>query len=131
MTCAHVVNVALKRMAGVESVEVSLNKGLATVKLKPGNAVSVPQLWELIHKNGYTPKSTAVSVRGDLANVSGQLRLRVSGTKETLTLAANPKNPTAYSEAPKKLGQTVIVQGVMEPGKDLKVPVPLQVGQVK
>jgi copper chaperone CopZ len=131
MTCAHVVDVALKKVAGVESVDVSLNKGLATVKLKPGNAVSVPQFWELIHKNGYTPKSTAVSVRGDLANVNGQLRLNVSGTKETLTLAANPKNPTAYSEASKKLGQTVTVQGVMEPGKDLKAPVPLQVGQVK
>ena len=131
MTCAHVVDVALKKVPGVESVDVSLNKGLATVKLKPGNALSVPQFWELIHKNGYTPKSTAVSVRGDLANVNGQLRLNVSGTKDTLTLAANPKNPTAYSEASKKLGQTVIVQGVMEPGKDLKAPVPLQVGQVE
>ena len=101
------------------------------MKLKPGNAVSVPQLWEVIHKNGYTPKSTALSVRGDLANVNGQIRLKVSGTTETLVLAASPKNPTAYSEAPKKLGQTVIVQGVMEPGKDLKAPVPLQVGQVE
>ena len=92
MTCAHVVDVALKKVAGVESVEVSLNKGLATVKLKPGNTVSVPQLWELIHKNGYTPKTTAVSVRGELANVNGQLRLKVSGTKDTLALAADPKN---------------------------------------
>jgi copper chaperone CopZ len=131
MTCAHVVDVALKKMAGVESVEVSLNKGLATVKLKPGNTVSVPQLREAIHKNGYTPKSTAVSVRGDLANVNGQIRLKISGTTETLALAANPKNPTAYSEALQKLGQTVIVQGVMDPGKDLKAPVPFQVGQVK
>ena len=71
MTCAHVVDVALKKVAGVESVEVSLNKGLATVKLKPGNTVSVPQLWELIHKKGYTPKATAVSVRGELASVNG------------------------------------------------------------
>src|SRR5277367_3005811 len=131
MTCAHVVDVALKKVTGVESVAVSLNKGLATVKLKPGNTVSVPQLWELIRKSGYTPKSTAVSVRGALANVSGQLQLKVSGSTETLALAVNPKSPTAYGEAPKKLGQTVIVQGVMEPGKDLKVPVPLQVGQVK
>jgi copper chaperone CopZ len=49
-----VVDVALKKVAGVESVEVSLNKGLATVKLKTGNTVSVPQLWELTHKNGNT-----------------------------------------------------------------------------
>ncbi len=131
MTCAHVVNVALKRVAGVESVEVSLNKGLATVKLKPGNTVSVPQLWELIHKNGYTPKSTAVSVRGDLAIVNGQLRLKVSGTTESLALSTAPKNPTAYREAPKKLGQTVVVQGVMQPGKDLKASVAIEVAQVK
>jgi copper chaperone CopZ len=131
MTCAHVVDVALKKVAGVESVEVSLNKGLATVKLKPGNTVSVPQLWELIHKNGYTPKATTVSVRGELANVNGILRLQVTGTKDTLPLAADPKNATLYGEASRQIGKTVIVQGVMVPAKDLRTSVPLQIGQVK
>src|SRR5580700_8528169 len=124
MTCAHVVDVALKKVAGVESVEVSLNKGLATVKLKPGNTVSVPQLWELIHKNGYTPKATTVSVRGELANVNGILRLQVTGTKDTLLLAADPKNATLYGEASRQIGKTVIVQGVMVPAKDLRTSVP-------
>jgi copper chaperone CopZ len=131
MTCAHVVDVALKKVAGVESVEVSLNKGLATVKLKPGNTVSIPQLWELIHKNGYTPKATTVSVRGEPANVNGALQLKVAGTKDIMPLAADPKNTAAYGEAAKKLGQTVIVQGVMMPAKDLKASVSLRVGQVK
>jgi copper chaperone CopZ len=131
MTCAHVVDVALKNVAGVESVEVSLNKGLATVKLKPGNTVSVPQLWELIHKKGYTPKATRVSVRGELANVNGSLQMKVTGTKDTLPLAADPKNTAAYGEAAKKLGQTLIVQGEMVPTKDFKASVPLRVGQVK
>jgi len=131
MTCAHVVDVALRKVAGVESVEVSLNKGLATVTLKPGNTVTVPQLWELIHKNGYTPKATVVSARGDLANVSGRLQLRVSGTNETLALAADPKNPSGYSEASQKLGQTVTVQGVMLPGKNYNATIPLLVSQVK
>ena len=131
MTCAHVVDVALKKVPGVESVEVSLNKGLATVKLKPGNTVSVPQLWQLLHEKGYTPKATAVSVRGELAETQGHLQLRVTGTKDTLMLAADPKNPGPYSEASKKLGQSVTVQGVMVPGKDLKVATPLQVHQLK
>jgi copper chaperone CopZ len=131
MTCAHVVDVALKKLAGVESVEVSLNKGLATVKLKPGNTVSVPQLWELIHRNGYTPKTASVAVRGELANVNGTLQLKVSGTKDTLPLMADPKNASAFADASKKLGQTVIVQGDMVPIKDLKATVPLQVVQLK
>src|ERR1700722_14898653 len=101
MTCAHVVDVALKKVAGVESVEVSLNKGRATVKLKPGNTVSVPQLWELIHKNGYTPKTTGVLARGEVANVNGALQLKVSGTKDTLPLAADAKNAGALADASK------------------------------
>ncbi len=110
MTCAHVVNVALKKVAGVESVEVGLNRGVATVRLKPGNTVTVPQLWQLIHKKGYTPKAATVSIRGDLANVQGRLQLKVSGTNETIALVADA---STQSEAAKKLGQTVIVQGVM------------------
>jgi copper chaperone CopZ len=131
MTCAHVVDVALKKVAGVESVEVSLNKGLATVKLKPGNTVSVPQLWELIHKNGYTPNTTTISVRGELANINGSLQLKVSGTNDTLSLVADAKNAAALGDASKKIGQTVVVQGALVPAKDLKAPVPLQVSQVK
>lgn len=131
MTCAHVVYVALKKMPGVESVDVSLNKGLATVKLKPGNTVSVPQFWQLLHEKGYTPKATTVSVRGELAETQGHVQLKVTGAKDVLVLAADSKNPGAYSEASQKLGQTVIVTGVMVPGKDLKSATPLQVNQVK
>jgi copper chaperone CopZ len=131
MTCAHVVHVALKKVSGVESVEVSLDKGLATVKLKAGNAVSVPQLWEIIHQNGYTPKAASVSVRGDVTDVQGRLSLKVSGTKDTLALVADPKNKAAFGAAKAKLGQTVVLDGLMTPAKDLKAPVPLQVTQVK
>jgi copper chaperone CopZ len=131
MTCAHVVDVALKKVPGVKSVEVSLNKGLATMKLNAQNTVAVPQLWQLLHEQGYTPKATAVSVRGELAEAEGHVQLKVSGTKDILLLVADPKNPGAYGDASKKLGQSVTVQGVMVPGKDLKKATPLQVNQVK
>lgn len=131
MTCAHVVNVALKKVAGVESVDVSLNKGLATVKLKPDNTVSVSQLWELIHKNGYTPKTTTVSVRGELVNVNGSVQLKILGTQDTLRLTVDSKNTAAVTDLSKRTGQTVVIQGVMTPGKDLKAAVPLLVGQMK
>ena len=131
MTCAHVVNVALKKTAGVDTVEVSLNKGLATVKLKPGNTVSVPQLWELIHQKGYTPKATDVTVKGELESVSGKLQLKVTGTKDVLPLSADAKAPAGFAEAKNRVGQTVTLQGVMLPDKNLKIVVPLQVGQVK
>ncbi|HKD08984.1 MAG TPA: heavy metal-associated domain-containing protein [Bryobacteraceae bacterium] len=131
MTCAHVVDVSLRKVPGVETVDVSLNKGLAIVKLKAGNTVSVPQLWQLLHEKGYTPKGTIVSVRGELAGKQERLRLTVTGTKDVLDLAADPKNAAAYGEAGKRVGQAVVIQGLMTPGKDLKAATPLQVNQVK
>lgn len=130
MTCAHVVNVALKKTSGVDTVEVSLNKGLATVKLKPGNTVSVPQLWDLIHQKGYTPKATAVTVMGELKNVSGKLHLKVAGTKDVLPLCADPKTPAVFAAAKNRVGQSATLQGVMLPEKNLKAVVPLQVQKV-
>ena len=111
-------------------VEVSLNKGLAMVKLKPGNMVSIPQLWELLHQKGYTPKTTTVSVRGELAGGAG-FQLKVSGTRDVLDLAADPKNPAAYNEVGGRIGHVVTVRGVMVPAKDLKARVPLQVNEVQ
>ena len=131
MTCAHVVDVALKKVPGVDAVDVSLNKGLATVKFKEGNSVSVAQLWQLLHEKGYTPKTTAVSVRGELTSVEGRLSLKVSSTKQILTLAFESKDASAYAEAVRKTGQVVVIHGVMMPGKDLKAAVPLQVSQLK
>lgn len=131
MTCAHIVNVALRKLPGIETTDVSLNKALVSVKLKPGNTVSIPQLWQLFREKGYTPKTTKVLVRGDLANLQGRMRLKVLGTSDVITLIADPKNAAAWSATTGKVGQTLIVHGVMIPGKDLKTPVPLQVDQVK
>src|SRR5689334_20062445 len=130
MTCAHIVDVALKRMPGVEAVDVSLRKNLATVKLKPGNTSSVRRFWQVLHEKGYTPKTTTISVRGEVAGEPGRLQLKVSGTKDVLNLAVDPKNADAYNEAVKKVGELVLIQGVMIPGKDLTVAVPLEVRQV-
>ena len=131
MTCAHVVDVALKKVPGVESVEVSLNKGLATVKLRPGNTVSVPQFWQLLHQKGYTPKTTTVSVRGEVTGGEGRLQLKVSGTKDVIDMVADPANAGAIDEAVRRVGQSAVVQGVMTPSRDLKALVPLRVTQVK
>ena len=99
MTCAHVVNVALKKVDGVESVEVSLNKGLAIVKMKPGNKITVPQLWQLIHSKGYTPKATTVLVRGELMGIPGHAQLKVPETGEVIGLAVDPKHADASAAA--------------------------------
>lgn len=131
MTCAHIVNVAFNKLPGVESVSVSLTQARATVKLKPANSISVSQLWQLLRDKGYTPKSTSVSIRGDLVESQGGLQLKASGTNDMITLAPDPKDALAWSAATAKAGQRVIVRGQMIPAKDPKRPVPLTVNQVQ
>ena len=124
MTCAHVVNAGLKKVAGVESVDVSLNKGLATVKLKAGNTVRLQDLWKLIQSQGYTPKSTDVVLRGVVSGASAKPQLKISGSNEMIALTG----AVAKAGMP---GSTVSLQGVMVPGKDLAAAVPLEVRGVQ
>jgi copper chaperone CopZ len=124
MTCAYAVRGALKKFSGVESVEVSLNKGLATVKLKPGNSVQPQEFWETVRKNGFTPKETHVVVRGEVGN-AGRLQFKVSGTNQLFDLKGDPK---LFTEA---VGKTIVIDGVLTPGKDLRVPVPMEGRQIR
>jgi copper chaperone CopZ len=127
MTCAYAVRVALKKFPGVETVDVSLNKGLATVKLKPGNTVRPQDMWEAIRKNGFTPKQTHVVVRG--TTIDGPVRkLKVAGTNEEFDLSGDSK---ALDMAKSQTGKIVIVDGNLVPAKDVKVPVPLDVKEIR
>ena len=127
MTCAYAVRGALKKFPGVESVDVSLNKGLATVKLKPGNTVRPQDFWEAVRKNGFTPKETRVLVRGEVTNFA-QPQLKVTGTDLVLDLKAEPK---LLDEAKRQVGNAVTVEGTLTPGKDLKGQVPLEVRGIR
>lgn len=122
MTCAYAVRVALMKFPGVESAEVSLNKGLATVKLKPGNNIRPSQFWEAIRKNGNTPKVTHVIVRGEVQ--SGGTQLEVSDSNEIFQLKAPPPLQQQLNASASK---TVTVDGTLTPGKDVKAAVPLEI----
>src|SRR6266853_5777463 len=97
MICAHAVSVDIKRFSGVVVVDMSLNKGLAGVKLKPGNTVAPGDFWEAIRKDGFTPKETRVVVRGV---VEGS-KFKVTGTSQSYDLAADPQAPQIMDEVAK------------------------------
>ncbi len=110
--CAHAVRVALKGVNGVGSVDVSLNKGLATVTLKPGNTVTIEQLQHAITKNGFTTKQSTVVVTGTLLSDDHKETLRVSGSNELFDLV--PENQQANTSNMKRLsGRTVTVEGII------------------
>ena len=127
MTCAFAVRGAFRKLSGVESVDVSLNKGIATVKLRPGNALTVEQFWQTVRKNGFTPKETTIVMRGDVLQSDGKLQLKLSGANRTYELVTDPKMPKAFDEVKRQVGKTITLEGALVPGKDLTTPVPVRV----
>ena len=109
--CAHAVRVSLKGVPGVDSVVVSLNQGLASVKLKAGNTVTMEQLRKAVEKNGFVTQQAEVTVRGQLL-FSGKPRLKVLGTDETYDLTPAPGNGSVASWQ-ELSGKTVIVVGTV------------------
>ncbi len=97
-------------VSGVASVEVSLDKGLANVKLKPANNVTLKQLQEAITKNGFTMKQSHIIAAGKLVEDAGVTKLKISGSNEILNLV--PESSNAASP-PAKSSAALIVEGTI------------------
>lgn len=104
------MRVALKSVNGVESVDVSLNKGLATVTLKDGNTVTMKQLQTAITRNGYSTKQSVVAAIGQLSLKDNRWLLHVSGSNDEFILT-----PDGSAKPPdvSLTGKVVTVVGTM------------------
>jgi hypothetical protein len=113
------VRVSLKAVAGVDSVDVSLEKGLARVQLKPGNKVTLKQLRDAVTKNGFVMKASQAILAGTVSAGSGRAELKVSGSNDVLQL--DPESPGA-ARAESMQGKSVVVIGTIPEGQKGKVP---------
>jgi hypothetical protein len=122
------VRVSLKAVPGVDTVNVSLEKGLATVTLKPGNAATLKQLQGAIAKNGFTMKQSEATVIGKLVNTGGRMQLQVSGSNDVLQLVPAGVNGPDMT---KLEGKTLKVTGNIPEAAKGKLPDSLQVKSIE
>jgi len=113
------VRVSLKSVSGVDSVDVSLAKGLAAVKMKPGNTATLKQLQSAISKNGFMMKDSNATVAGTIVVANGKSQLQISGSNELLTLV--PESQTS-GDATSLSGKSVLVEGVIPEAAKGKMP---------
>lgn len=104
---------------GVASVEVSLDKGLANVKLKPGNSVTLKQLQDAITKNGFTMKESKLIAAGKLFQDGSKMKLQISGSNEVVNLTSDSPTMTAPNVSD---SGTVIVEGIIPEAARGKTP---------
>ena len=100
-------------------MDVSLEKGLAVVKMKPGNTTTLKQLNEAITKNGFTMKDSTATVAGTVTTVDGKTVLRVSGSNDLFQLAPHSaSSPSAAS----LVGKNAVVDGTIPEAGRGKAP---------
>lgn len=66
------MSVTVKKMEGVETVEVSLEKSSALITLKVDNKVTLAQLRRAIRSNGYPTRDAQITARGRIADRDGK-----------------------------------------------------------
>jgi hypothetical protein len=113
------VRVSLESVSGVDAVDVSLDKGLASVKMEPGNATTFRQLQEAITKNGFTMKPSNVSVAGKVVMTNGQPQLQVSGSNDVVRLIPESSQTVKVNEL---AGKSVLVEGTLNEAEKGKAP---------
>jgi len=62
----------MKKLDGVESVEVSLEKASADIKLKADNKITLPEIRRIIRSNGYPTKDAQITARGKFVERDGK-----------------------------------------------------------
>ena len=92
------MRVAVQKLSGVESVNVSLEKASTDIQLRPRNAVTLEQLRSIVRNNGFTPKEAIVTVAGRLIERGGQPALEVTGASTVMLIIADPKQPAVFKQ---------------------------------
>ena len=114
----------MRKLSGVQSVDVSLERAVTEIHLKAGNTVTLAQVRKIIKDGGFNSGAADVEVIGTVAQQAGGPALLVSGTAESFRLAADPKNPDAFrwvSEAARKPAARLLLTGRLEPDGRLVV----------
>ena len=104
------MRVSLKSVSGVDSVDVGLANGLASVKMKTNNTTTLKQLQSAITKNGFTMKDSRATVEGSVEVMNGAAQLRISGSNELLPLV--PESQTS-GDAGAFTGKLVLIEGTI------------------
>ncbi len=105
------MRVAVRSIEGVETVEVSLNQGVAVIRLVPDNQVTIERIRQAIRRNGFTPRAADVVVIGRVVRESRGLFLSVPGQRGRYALVADPQDPAGaatLAEVPSERTVTIV-----------------------
>lgn len=78
MDCAYcngAMNRALKKLEGVESIELLPDKGTAEIRLKADNKITLREVRGIVKSTGYTPGDAEITARGRITGAGATASL--------------------------------------------------------
>ena len=84
------MRVVVGKIEGVQSVNVSLKDGVATIRFAPSNRVPVSRIRDAIRSNGFTAREAIVTVAGSLTRRGDTLALVVPGSGDVFVMRDAP-----------------------------------------
>jgi copper chaperone CopZ len=108
--CAYGMEKGLKKMEGVKTVKVSLNKGNAVIQFAADNKLVLADVRRVVRDGGFTPKKATMKISGTLKGKGDELRLHVGDTDYTLKPSEKAKDVWQRLQAA-GTGATVTVVG--------------------
>jgi len=121
-TCAHGVRVAMQKLDGVATVELSLERAQAEVGLKPDNRLTLDQFRQVVKRNGFEPKQAVVTAIGTVREAGGRMVFEVSGVPTPLVVSLDKGAADALTQLKSAFGakSTAVFEivGTVEQARD-------------
>jgi copper chaperone CopZ len=92
--CNGAMNKALKKLDGVESIELLPDKGTAEIRLKADNKITLRQVRGIVKSTGYTPGDAAITARGRITGAGATAAFDLLNGS-TLPIVEGAKDPGA------------------------------------
>ena len=118
------MSVGLKRIRGVESVDVNLKEGMTRIELAAGNTVRIERVRDTIKGVGLTPQEARVRARGKAVESGGKWTFQLEGSDQSYPV---PEGKLLRQHA----GRIVTIEGVLGAQTDPRTPPNLEVTAVR
>lgn len=121
------MRVAVEKLAGVTSAEVSLEEGLVTVQMTPDNQLTMAELQRAIRNQGFSPRGAEIQLSGALVEEGQRLALELPGSQVSYTIRADGILLERLRSA---IGRHVTLAGRLGEDEDGRTPTILEVSSV-
>ena len=87
--CAYGLEKKLKKVEGVEKLEIKVNKGTATITVKEGKTLSIEGVKKAVKDGGFTPREISITVTGRLTERDGRTVLTIPDSEQVFLVEPN------------------------------------------